>query len=98
MMLMLGVVLGALVTFIAFVIVMAPKHWEWYHENVQLKKDLKVALEQAAHYKNLVKPSEWGPVDQHEARIIKKERPYDGVTLEPGQAIDFVFDDIKQTP
>ena len=87
-------VMGGLAVFIGFVVVMAPRHWELYHENLDLRSQLKVAVERAAHYQNLVKPSEWGAQEQKEARIIKP-RPYDGVTLEPGEAIDFVFDDIK---
>ena len=29
----LGLISGVVVTFIGFVVVMAPKHWEWYQEN-----------------------------------------------------------------
>ena len=97
----IGAIFGVLVTFIGFVVVMAPRHWEWYQENIKLKAALKSATEERDHYKNLVSPIQWGPQELHEARIIKrredKVRAYDGVTLEPGEAIDFVFDDIRQT-
>ena len=98
MMLIIGMVIGVLITFIGFVAVMAPKHWDWYQQNTDLRSQLKVAVERAAHYQALSTPNQWGPVEQHEARIVKKEPPYQGITLEPGESIDFVFDDIKQTP
>ena len=94
----LGMIAGGLVTFVVFAAYMGPRHWEWYQENLDLRKQLKVAVERAAHYQNLVKPNEWGPVEQHEARIVKKEPPYQGITLQPGESIDFVFDDIRETP
>ena len=95
----IGAVLGVRVTFIGFVIVMAPRHWEWYQENIDLRSQLKVAVERAAHYQQLATPNQWGPVEQHEARIVTKPTPpYQGVTLEPGESIDFVFDDIRETP
>ncbi len=92
-------VLSALVEFIGFVIVMAPKHWEWYQENKDLKRALVEAIAERDHYKNLTSPIQWGPAALHEARIqTRKEKKvvaWDGVTLQPGEAIDFVFDDIK---
>ena len=91
----LGMAAGSLITFVVFVAYMAPKHWDWYHQNIDLREQLRVAVERAAHYQNLVKPNEWGPVEQHEARIVKKAPPYQGIALVPGESIDFVFDDIK---
>ena len=95
MMFVLGMIAGAAIALVGFVAYMAPRHWDWYHQNVDLCSQLAVAVERAAHYQHLVKPSEWGPVEQHEARIVKKEPPYQGVTLKPGESIDFVFDDIR---
>ncbi len=94
----LGMVAGVMIAVVVFVAYMGPKHWQWHEENLDLRSQLKVAVERSAHYQNLVRPNEWGPVEQHEARIVKKKPPYQGITLEPGQAIDFVFDDIRQTP
>lgn len=94
----IGAVFGVLVTFIGFVIVMAPRHWEWYQENVELKKALVKAIARGDHYKHVATPNQWGTAAQHEARIVAKEPPYQGITLQPGQAIDFVFDDIRETP
>ena len=95
----LGMVAGSLISFVVLVAFMAPKHWETYHELVDIKEQLRIRTEDRDHYKNLVSPIQWGPQELHEARIIKrredKVRAYDGVTLEPGEAIDFVFDDIK---
>ena len=96
---LLGMIAGGSVTFVVFVAYMAPKHWQWWEENVDLRKQLKVAVDRAAHYQALSTPNQWGPVEQHEARIITKPTPpYQGVTLEPGESIDFVFDDIRETP
>ncbi len=96
MMFYFGMAIGAVITFVVFVAFMAPKHWDWYHQNIDLKEQLRVAVERAAHYQNLVKPNDWGPQEQFDSRIVtKKTPPYQGVTLEPGESIDFVFDDIK---
>jgi len=93
---LLGMVAGASITFVAFVAYMAPKHWDWYQQNIDLRSLLKVAVERAAHYQHLVSPIEWGPREQHESRIIHtKDVPWEGVTIEPGESVDFVFDDIK---
>ena len=98
MMFVLGMVAGASIALVGFVAYMAPKHWDWYQQNVDLRSQLKVAVERAAHYQALATPNQWGPVEQHEARIVAKAPPYQGVTLEPGESIDFVFDDIRETP
>ena len=99
MMFFVGTAVGALITFVVFAAFMAPKHWDWYHENIDLRKQLRVAVERAAHYQNLVSPVQWGPKALHEARIIKRREdkvvPWQGVELQPGESIDFVFDDIK---
>ena len=97
MMFVLGLVLGTVVTFIGFVAVMAPRHWEWYHENIDLRKQLKVAVDRAAHYQALSTPNQWGPVEQHEARIVPKPpRPYDEYAFDgmTGNDIMHKFDDI----
>ena len=85
---------GAFIAFVVMVAYMAPKHWEWYHQNVNLQASLRNAAAERDHYKNLIRPNEWGPVAQHEARIVKTP-PYQGIELKPGESIDFVFDDIK---
>ena len=102
---LLGMVAGSLVTFVVFVAYMAPKHWEWYHQNIDLRSQLRVAVERAAHYQNLVRPNEWGPVAQHEARIVPNEvRPWDNfedlkkATLQDHKHeddIEYRFDDIR---
>ncbi len=92
---LLGMIAGGLITFVVFAAFMAPRHWEWYHENVDLRSQLTVAVERAAHYQHLASPIEWGTAEQREAGIVKKAPPYQGINLEPGEAIDFTFDDIK---
>jgi hypothetical protein len=77
---------------------MAPKHWDWYHQNKAQAETIRKLAEERDHYKSMSYPNRWGPVEQHESRIKPKAPPYQGVTLEPGEAIDFVFDDIRQTP
>mgnify|MGYP007048011500 CR=1 FL=1 len=94
----LGMVAGSLISFVVLVAFMAPKHWETYHENVDLRAALRNANERADHYKHMTKPTGWGPVEQREAGIQKKAPPYQGVTLEPGESIEFKFDDIRETP
>ena len=91
MMFALGLLSGVVVTFVGFVIVMAPKHWEWWQENVELKKALTKAIDRGDHYKQLSTPNQWGPVDQHEARIVAKPRTYPDVDAGP---IEHRFDDI----
>ena len=92
MMFALGLISGVVVTFIGFVVVMAPKHWEWYQENRDLTKQLRVAIERGNHYKAVAKPSEWGPVEQFKERIIPaKPVPYEDVDAGP---IEHRFDDI----
>ncbi len=89
-----GMAIGAIIAMVVFVAYMAPKHWEWYRENVDLKAALVDATEARDHYKNLVRPNEWGAVAQHEARIVPKERPWKD--MEPPQGdVEFTFDDIK---
>ena len=96
---LLGMVAGGLITFVVFVAFMAPKHWDWYHENVNLKAALRNRTEERDHYKNLVSPIQWGPQELHEARVIdrraNKTVPYEGVEIQPGESVEFVFDDIK---
>ncbi len=89
-----GMAIGAIIAMVVFVAYMAPKHWEWYQENVDLKRALVYATEARDHYKNLVRPNEWGAVAQHEARIVPKERPW-GFGLSPQGDVEFTFDDIK---
>ena len=89
----LGMVAGGAVVLVVFVAYMGPKHWEWHQENLDLRKQLKVAVERAAHYQNLVKPSEWGPVEAHEARIVKVPKVYP-VDVDPDPNVHFRFDDI----
>jgi len=95
----IGMAVGSLITFVVFVAYMAPKHWDWYHQNVDLKAALRNRTEERDHYKNLVSPIQWGPQELHEARIVARREakvvPYEGVTIEPGESVDFVFDDIK---
>ena len=89
----LGMVAGVAIALVAFVAYMAPKHWEWYMENVTLKESLRKAIERGDHYKHMTKPTEWGPVDQHEARIVKKARIYGDSNFDHGP-IEHRFDDI----
>ena len=93
MMFTLGMVAGAAIALIGFVAFMAPKHWDWYQQNVELTRSLRLALEEAAHYKSMSYPSEWGPVAQHEARIVPKRHAWEGHDVDAGP-IEFRFDDI----
>ena len=96
MMFVLGMVAGAAIALVGFVAYMAPKHWDWYHQNVDLRSQLQVAVARAAHYQALVRPNEWGPVEQHEARIVPKVRPYrTDEAIE--QMVKYTFDDIRET-
>ena len=88
-----GMVIGAIIAMVVWVAYFAPKHWEWHQENVELKNTLGVVTEERDHYKNLIRPNEWGPVAQHEARIVKKPVPYPDVG--PAGEVSFTFDDIK---
>ncbi len=90
----LGMVAGAAIALVAFVAYMAPKHWDWYHQNVDLRSQLRVAVERAAHYQSLATPNQWGPVEQHEARIITKVRPWSDEQAPLPGAIEHRFDDI----
>ena len=86
-------VIAGLAVFIGFVVVMAPRHWEVYHENIKLTEQLRQRTEERDHYKSLVRPNEWGTVAQHEAGIKpKKDKVW--VDVEQGD-IHFQFDDIK---
>ncbi len=87
----LGMVAGVAIALVGFVAYMAPKHWQWYMENVTLKESLRKAIERGDHYKHMTKPTEWGPVDQHESRIVKKPRTYPDTSQGP---IEHRFDDI----
>lgn len=81
-------------TMVVWVAYFAPKHWEWYQENLTLKSNLSEVTDERDHYKNLIRPNEWGPADQHEARIVPKQRPWRD--MEPPQGeVTFHFDDIK---
>ena len=88
-----GMVIGAIIAMVVWVAYFAPKHWEWHQENVELKNTLGVVTEERDHYKNLIRPNEWGPVAQHEARIVPKPKPYPDVGSAGG--VSFTFDDIK---
>ena len=87
-------VIAGLAVFIGFVVVMAPRHWEMYHENIDLKAALTNVGEERDHYKNLVKPSEWGAEAQREARIVKTQ-PWDDYEAYTTGEVEHVFDDIK---
>ena len=89
----IGMAFGAITAMVVFVAYMAPKHWDWYQQNVELKNTLGVVTEERDHYKNLIRPNEWGPVAQHEARIVRKPKEFPDV----GSAgdVSFTFDDIK---
>jgi len=87
----LGMAAGALITFVVFSAFMAPKHWDWYHDLKHTKEQLRIRTEEREHYKQLVSPTQWGPPDEHEARIVKRVR------LSPPAdkgAIEHRFDDI----
>lgn len=88
-----GMVAGAVIALVVFVAYMAPKHWEWYQENIDLRAALVDATEARDHYKNLVRPNDWGAAAQHEARIVRKPKPYD--TGSSAGEVSFRFDDIK---
>ncbi len=88
-----GMAIGAIIALVVFVAYMAPKHWEWYQENVTLKCRLTEVTEERDHYKNLIRPNEWGAVAQHEARIVRTPKEFPYVT-EIGD-VEFTFDDIK---
>lgn len=96
----LGMVAGSVLSFVIWVAYFGPKHWEWYREREDLKKALHKALERGEHYKQLTKPTEWGPVDQHEARIVKKPKLFPVTPAVKGDKSDvaFKFDDIRETP
>ena len=95
----LGMVAGSLISFVVLVAFMAPKHWETYHENVDLKASLRNALSERDHYKNLVKPNLWGPVEEHEARIVRQAPAYEAFMEEASKGdVEFKFDDIRETP
>ena len=94
MIFVLGMVAGAAIALVAFVAYMAPKHWDWYHENVDLRSQLKVAVERAAHFQALSTPNQWGPVEQFKARIVPTvETPWVDVDVDAGP-IEHRFDDI----
>ena len=89
---LIGAVAGALVTFVGFAVVMAPRHWEWYHQSVEDKETIRKLAEERDHYKNMSYPTEWGPVEQFKERIIPvRDVPYDDVDSGP---IEHRFDDI----
>ena len=91
----IGGVIGVVVTFIGFVVVMAPVHWENYHECKELKEDNRLLVEERDHYMNLVRPNEWGPQAQFEARVVPvNELPYDK-TFQYADNVVYRFDDIK---
>ncbi len=97
MMFVLGMVAGASIALVGFVAYMGPKHWEWYQQNIDLKSQLRVAVERAAHYQALSTPNQWGTVEQHEARIVPRPaRPYDEYAFDgmTGNDIMHKFDDI----
>jgi len=91
-----GMIVGAIIALVVFVAYMAPKHWDWYQQNIDLRSQLRVAVERAAHYQNLVRPNEWGPREQFDARIVPvKNMPWDSATdVNPG-GLMYEFDDIK---
>ena len=91
MMFVLGMVAGATIALVGFVAYMAPKHWDWYHQNIDLRSQLRVAVERAAHYQHLATPNQWGPIEQHEARIVTTPKVYPDVDAGP---IEHRFDDI----
>ena len=88
----LGLLSGVVVTFVGFVVVMAPKHWDWYQQLKEQAETIRKLAEERDHYKSMSYPSEWGPVEQFEDRIIPaKSVPYDDVDAGP---IEHRFDDI----
>ena len=88
----LGMVAGGAVVLVVFVAYMGPKHWEWHQENLDLREQLRVAVERAAHFQNVATPNQWGPVEQFKERIIPvRDVPYDDVVSGP---IEHRFDDI----
>lgn len=93
MLFFLGFAVGAVGMFVAFVAVMAPKHWDMYHKNIELQESLDVVSTDRDHYKNLVRPNEWGLAAQHEARIVPRPKPW---SEEPPQGeVEFYIDDIR---
>ena len=91
----LGMVAGSLISFVVLVAFMAPKHWDTYQENVDLRSQLRVAVERAAHYQNLISPMQWGPQEEHETRTVKTRIVHPDA--ETGD-VRFKFDDIRETP
>ena len=90
MMFVLGMVAGAAIALVAFVAYMAPKHWDWYQQNVTLKESLRKAIERGDHYKSLTNSIEWGP----QPATVKIKTPiYGDSNFDPGP-IEHRFDDI----
>lgn len=84
-----GAIFGALAAFIGIVCVMAPRHWEWYHETKAVKEQLRIALEDVEHYKSLSAPQVWGtPAEAAAERksIPSKPVPWDGVAIQSADA------------
>lgn len=83
-------VVSALVVFVVFAAVMAPRHWEWYQENKRLTEQLRIRTEERDHYKQLVAPFKWGPQPDE----VKIKTPiYGDTNFDPGP-IEHRFDDI----
>lgn len=107
-----GLIFGALIASIAWVIALAPKHWEDHHEKLRLTEQLRIRTEERDHYKHMTKPTQWGTVDQREAGIKPKpsacERgihQMDPVTQRCQHCdkdlqlkVEFKFDDIRESP
>jgi hypothetical protein len=93
----IGGTIGVVMTFMGFVVVMAPIHWENYHEVKRLKEDNRMLVEERDHYMNLVRPNEWGSQAQYESRVVPvKELPYEAVMDTQKGAVEYLFDDIKE--
>ena len=88
-----GAAVGSIATAVVWVAYFAPKHWEWYHELLDTKTQLAEVTEDRDHYKNLIRPNEWGEAAQHEARIVPKIKLWKEEP--PTGNVEFQFDDIK---
>jgi len=88
-----GAAVGAIVTAVIWVAYFAPKHWEWYQELKDTKGRLTDVTVERDHYKNLIRPNEWGAADQHEARIVPRVKPWEDEPLLGD--IKYSFDDIQ---
>jgi len=90
----LGMVAGSVLSFVVWVAYFGPKHWEWYQRHKEDQATIKRLAEERDHYKHLANPSDWGTVQEHEARIVpKKSTLWDDEDVSAGP-IEHRFDDI----